>query len=101
MDNNRSDLNESIRMSFLLAGICFAELAGLCPNTSGSAYMYAYITLGECVAFVIGWGLIVEYVIGTAAGAVALSDTVDALCGGWLSKNTKLVAGTLGKNVFF
>ncbi|PVD35405.1 hypothetical protein C0Q70_02367 [Pomacea canaliculata] len=52
----------------ILSGLCYAELAGLCPKTSGSAYMYAYITVGELAAFVIGWGLVVEYVIGTAAG---------------------------------
>ncbi|XP_041377707.1 probable cationic amino acid transporter [Gigantopelta aegis] len=63
----------------LLSGICYAELASSCPRTSGSAYMYSYVTVGELVAYVIGWGLIVEYVIGTAAGAVALSATLDSI----------------------
>ncbi|XP_046559182.1 probable cationic amino acid transporter isoform X2 [Haliotis rubra] len=63
----------------LLSGLCYAELAALCPRTSGSAYMYSYVTVGELVAFVIGWGLLVEYAIGTAASAVALSAAVDTM----------------------
>lgn len=41
--------------------------------------MYSYVTVGELVAFVIGWGLLVEYAIGTAASAVALSAAVDTM----------------------
>ena len=79
------------------AGLCYAELAGLCPNTSGSAYMYAYITVGELVAFVIGWGLVVEYVIGTAAGAVALSETLDSLSSGIFSSYMNQAAAMIGR----
>ena len=80
-----------------MTGVCYAELAGLCPKSSGSAYMYAYMTVGEFAAFVIGWGLVVEYVIGTAAGAVALSETLDSLSNGFFSsyfKHAALVIGT-------
>ena len=80
-----------------VAGLCYAELAGLCPHTSGSAYMYAYVTVGELAAFVVGWGLVVEYVIGTAAGAVALSETLDSLAGGVVSPYLHHAATLVGR----
>jgi amino acid transporter len=49
-----------------LAGLCYAELTALIP-ISGSAYTYAYATLGEMVAWTIGWDLILEYAVGNAA----------------------------------
>ena len=52
--------------------------------------MYSYVTVGELVAYVIGWGLIVEYVIGAAAGAVALSATVDSIFNFALSEMPEL-----------
>ncbi len=55
-------------LACLLAGLCYAEFATLIP-ISGSAYSYAYATLGELVAWVIGWDLILEYAV--AASAVA------------------------------
>lgn len=52
-----------------LAGFCYAELASMIP-VSGSAYTYAYATLGELVAWIIGWDLLLEYAIGNSAVAV-------------------------------
>jgi APA family basic amino acid/polyamine antiporter len=55
-----------------LAGLCYAEFASLAP-ISGSAYTYAYATLGEIVAWIIGWDLILEYAVGNVAVAVSWS----------------------------
>ena len=47
------------------AGLCYAEFASSIP-ISGSAYAYAYVTMGELVAWIIGWALIMEYALGAA-----------------------------------
>ncbi|MBI5623438.1 MAG: amino acid permease [Elusimicrobia bacterium] len=64
-------------ISFLLTAVacgftalCYAELAAMCP-ISGSAYTYAYATMGELVAWIIGWDLIIEYAIGNVAVAIS------------------------------
>jgi len=53
-----------------LAALCYAELAAMIPQ-SGSAYAYTYATLGEFVAWIIGWDLILEYAVGNVAVAIS------------------------------
>jgi len=69
----------AVTISFLLtaiacgfAALCYAEFASMVP-ISGSAYTYAYATLGELVAWIIGWDLILEYAVGNVAVAVSWS----------------------------
>ncbi len=63
------------------AALCYAELASMIP-ISGSAYTYAYVTLGELLAWIIGWDLILEYAVGNIAVAVSWSGYfVDFLAG--------------------
>jgi basic amino acid/polyamine antiporter, APA family len=82
----RNDAGPSLVLSFLLAGIgcgfaalCYSELASMVP-VAGSAYTYAYATLGEMVAWIIGWDLVLEYAIGSSAVAVGWSDYLASLC---------------------
>src|SRR5438045_5111213 len=56
----------------LFAGLCYAEFASMIP-VAGSAYTYGYATLGELVAWIIGWDLILEYLFGAATVAVGWS----------------------------
>ena len=62
------------------AALCYAELASMIP-VSGSAYTYSYATLGEIVAWIIGWDLILEYAVGNMAVAVGWSGYFVKLCG--------------------
>ncbi|HVN41814.1 MAG TPA: amino acid permease [Steroidobacteraceae bacterium] len=62
-----------------LAALCYAELAAMIP-VSGSAYSYTYATLGEGVAWFVGWNLALEYVMSAAAVAVGWSGYVVNLC---------------------
>ena len=69
-------------LTCLFAALCYAELASSIP-VSGSAYTYAYATLGELVAWIIGWDLILEYGVSVAAIAVGwgayLKELLDSL----------------------
>lgn len=75
----------AITLSFVLAGIaaalaalCYAEFAAMMPM-AGSAYSYSYATLGECIAWFIGWNLVLEYMLGAASVAVGWSAYFNSL----------------------
>ena len=61
-----------------LTGLCYSELAAMIP-VAGSAYTYAYATLGEFLAWLIGWTLILEYAIGAATVAISWSGYLSSL----------------------
>src|SRR5438105_10783392 len=65
-----------------LAGLCYAELAAMIPQ-AGSAYAYSYATLGELVAWIIGWDLILEYAVGNVAVAISWGDYFNTLLNGF------------------
>ena len=60
------------------AGLCYAELSSMLP-IAGSAYTYSYATMGELVAWIIGWDLVLEYAIGAATVAIAWSEYLNKL----------------------
>src|SRR5262249_27932561 len=69
----------SVTLAFILAGIgcafaglCYAEFASMIP-VAGSAYTYSYATMGELVAWIIGWDLVLEYAVGAATVSIAWS----------------------------
>ena len=62
----------------LFAGLCYAEFAAMIP-IAGSAYTYAYVTMGELIAWIIGWALILEYALGAATVSIAWSEYLNRL----------------------
>src|ERR1700719_4502257 len=69
----------SVTLAFILAGVgcafaglCYAEFASMIP-IAGSAYTYSYTTMGELVAWIIGWDLVLEYAVGAATVSIAWS----------------------------
>ena len=107
----RTGAGPALVLSFLLlgaacalAGLCYAELASMIPQ-AGSAYAYSYATLGELVAWIIGWDLILEYAVGNVAVAISWGDYFSTLMRGiglelpvWLSTGyrTALLSSTPG-----
>ncbi|KAL6847173.1 hypothetical protein ACP4OV_023026 [Aristida adscensionis] len=84
----REHAGPALTLSFLIAGVaaalsgfCYAELASRCPS-AGSAYHYSYICVGEGVAWLIGWALILEYTIGGSAVARGISPNLALFFGG-------------------
>ncbi|MEJ7810469.1 MAG: amino acid permease, partial [Gemmatimonadaceae bacterium] len=65
-----------------LAALCYAELAAMIPQ-AGSAYAYSYATLGELVAWLIGWDLILEYAVGNVAVAIVWAGYFNSLLSGF------------------
>src|SRR6187399_1338488 len=62
------------------AGLCYAEFASMIP-VAGSAYTYSYATMGELVAWIIGWDLVLEYAVGAATVAIAWSQYFNRVLG--------------------
>lgn len=82
----RPGAGPGLTLSFLLvaltcgfAALCYAELASMIP-TAGSAYTYAYTTLGEIFAWIIGWDLILEYAVSNMSVAVGFSAYFNVMC---------------------
>ena len=61
-----------------LAGLCYAEFASMIP-IAGSAYTYSYATMGEFIAWIIGWDLVLEYALGAATVAIGWSQYLNDL----------------------
>ena len=81
----------SVTLAFIVAGVgcafaglCYAEFASMIP-IAGSAYTYSYETMGEMVAWIIGWDLVLEYAVGAATVAIAWSEYFNRVLGffGW------------------
>src|ERR1700733_14714118 len=75
----------SVTFAFILAaigcafaGLCYAEFASMIP-IAGSAYTYSYATMGELVAWIIGWDLVLEYAVGAATVGIAWSEYLNKL----------------------
>ena len=85
--HGRPPAGPAIAISFLLvaiacsfAGLCYAELASMIP-IAGSAYTYSYATLGELIAWIIGWDLILEYAVSNVAVAIGFGGYLKAQLG--------------------
>jgi basic amino acid/polyamine antiporter, APA family len=104
-DPTRPGAGPALVVSFVItaiacgfAALCYAEFAAMIP-ISGSAYTYAYATLGELIAWIIGWDLIIEYAVGNVAVAISWGNYFKTLVGGfgivipdWLSTDYRTAA---------
>src|SRR6187397_3515438 len=77
----------SVTLAFIVAGIgcafaglCYAEFASMIP-IAGSAYTYSYATMGELIAWIIGWDLVLEYALGAATVSIAWSEYFNRVLG--------------------
>ena len=77
----------SVTLAFIVAGVgcafaglCYAEFASMVP-IAGSAYTYSYLTMGELIAWIIGWDLVLEYAVGAATVAIAWSEYFNRVLG--------------------
>jgi APA family basic amino acid/polyamine antiporter len=80
------------------AGLCYAEFAAMIP-IAGSAYTYAYVTMGELIAWIIGWALILEYALGSATLSIAWSEYLNQLFPDlvpWAWRHSPLQTSTAG-----
>ncbi|HST22970.1 MAG TPA: amino acid permease [Blastocatellia bacterium] len=87
-DANRPGAGPALMVSFIITAIvcgftalCYAEFASMVP-ISGSAYTYSYATLGEVIAWIIGWDLIIEYAVGNIAVAISWANYFKTLLAG-------------------
>ena len=88
-DAHRPGAGPALMLSFVLTALvcgltalCYAEFAAMVP-VSGSAYTYSYATLGEFVAWIIGWDLMLEYAIGNVAVAISWGNYFNTLLEGF------------------
>src|SRR5712692_1065834 len=108
-DLSRPGAGPALMVSFVVTAIvcgftalCYAEFASLVP-ISGSAYSYTYATLGELVAWIIGWDLIIEYAVGNIAVAISWANYCKTFLRGfgivvpdWLSMDYRTAAKIVG-----
>ena len=109
-DASRPGAGASLMLSFVITAVvcaftafCYAEMASMVP-ISGSAYTYSYATLGELIAWIIGWDLIIEYAVGNIAVAISWANYFRTLLGNlgidfpaWLATDYR-TAGKLAAN---
>ena len=80
----------------VFTGLCYAEFSARLPR-SGASYLYSYATLGELCAFVVGWNMILENIIGAAAAAKAWSQYFDFMLNGTISRYGMLLLKFLNR----
>ncbi|HVF91991.1 MAG TPA: amino acid permease [Blastocatellia bacterium] len=110
-DANRPGAGPALMLSFVITAVvcgftalCYSEFASMVP-ISGSAYTYSYATLGEVVAWIIGWDLIIEYAVGNIAVAISWANYFKTLMAGlgidiphWISMDYRTAAKVVDAN---